>query len=104
MKTFVTLLLCIIPVSLFAQVNNEILRAMDNYDYETVITLIEPDCEDSLLLVTKAQALKAMNRYPQAIGVLNSLILKDSTNTKVLIDLAECYKFFHIFILIVSLW
>lgn len=92
MKTFVTLLLCIIPVSLFAQVNNEILRAMDNYDYETVITLIEPDCEDSLLLVTKAQALKAMNRYPQAIGVLNSLILKDSTNTKVLIDLAECYK------------
>lgn len=54
MKTFVTLLLCIIPVSLFAQVNNEILRAMDNYDYETVITLIEPDCEDSLLLVTKA--------------------------------------------------
>ena len=43
MKTFVTLLLCIIPVSLFAQVNNEILRAMDNYDYETVITLFEPD-------------------------------------------------------------
>ena len=33
-----------------------------------------------------------MNRYPEAIGVLNSLILKDSTNTKVLIDLAECYK------------
>ena len=43
-------------------------------------------------LITKAQALKAMNRYPEAIGVLNSLILKDSTNTKVLIDLAECYK------------
>ena len=92
MKKFVTLLLCIIPVSLFAQVNDEIRLAMDNYDYEKVIALIEPDCQDSLLLVTKAQALKAMNRYPQAIGALNSLILKDSTNTKVLIDLAECYK------------
>ena len=81
-----------LPVSLFAQVNDGIRQAMDNYDYETVVTLIEPDCQDSLLLITKAQALKAMNRYPEAIGVLNSLILKDSTNTKVLIDLAECYK------------
>lgn len=86
MKKFVTLLLCMLPVSLFAQVNDGIRQAMDNYDYETVVTLIEPDCQDSLLLITKAQALKAMNRYPEAIGVLNSLILKDSTNTKVLID------------------
>lgn len=94
MKTFVTLLLlCIIPsVSSLGQTSNEIRQAMDNYDYETVITLIEPDCQDSLLLITKAQALKAMNRYPEAIGALNSLILKDSTNTKVLIDMAECYK------------
>ena len=92
MKKFVTLLLCMLPVSLVAQVNDGIRQAMDNYDYETVVTLIEPDCQDSLLLITKAQALKAMNRYPEAIGVLNSLILKDSTNTKVLIDLAECYK------------
>lgn len=94
MKTFVTLLLlCIIPtISSLGQTNDEIRLAMDNYDYETVITLIGPDCQDSLLLITKAQALKAMNRYPEAIGALNSLILKDSTNTKVLIDLAECYK------------
>lgn len=92
MKKFVTLLLCMLPVSLFAQVNDGIRQAMDHYDYETVVTLIEPDCQDSLLLITKVQALKAMNRYPEAIGVLNSLILKDSTNTKVLIDLAECYK------------
>ncbi len=92
MKKFVTLLLSILPVSLFAQTNDEIRQAMDNYDYEKVITIIDSHCEDSLLLLTKAQALKAMNRYPEAVGVLNSLILKDSTNTKVLIDLAECYK------------
>ena len=69
MKKIVTLLLCMLPVSLFAQVNDGIRQAMDNYDYETVVTLIEPDCQDSLLLITKAQALKAMNRYPEAIGV-----------------------------------
>lgn len=92
MKKFVTLLLCIFPVSLFAQTSDEIRQMMDNYDYEKVITIIDSHCEDSLLLITKAQALKAMNRYPEAVGVLNSLIFKDSTNTKVLIDLAECYK------------
>lgn len=92
MKTFVTLLLCMLPASLFAQTNEEIRQVMDNYDYEKVITMIDSHSEDSVLLLTKAQALKAMNRYPEAVGVLNSLILKDSTNTKVLIDLAECYK------------
>lgn len=94
MKTFVTLLLlCILfPVSSGAQTAEEVRSAMDSYDYEKVIALVTPDCQDSLLLMTKSQALKAMNRYPQAIGILNDLVLKDSTNTKVLIDLAECYK------------
>ena len=45
MKKFVTLLLCMLPISLFAQVNDGIRQAMDNYDYETVVTLIEPDCQ-----------------------------------------------------------
>lgn len=92
MKKFVTLLLCTISLSLFAQVNDEIRQAMDRYDYEAVIRLIGPDAQDSLSLMVKAQALKAMNRYPEAIRALNSLVMKDSTNTKVLTDLAECYK------------
>ena len=83
MKKFVTLMLCMLTVSLFEQVNDGMRQAMDYYDYVTVVTLIEPDCQDSLLLITKAQALKAMNRFPEALGVLNSSILKDSTNTKV---------------------
>ncbi|MDE5677119.1 MAG: tetratricopeptide repeat protein [Phocaeicola sp.] len=92
MKKFVTLLLCTISLSLFAQVDDEIRRAMDRCDYEAVIRLIGSDAQDSLSLMVKAQALKAMNRYPEAIKSLNSLIMKDSTNTKVLTDLAECYK------------
>ena len=35
MKKFVTLLLCMLPVSLFAQVMMGFGQAMDNYDYET---------------------------------------------------------------------
>ena len=60
MKKFVTLLLCMLPISLFAQVNDGIRQAMDNYDYETVVMLIESDCQDSLLLITKAQALLSL--------------------------------------------
>ena len=92
MKKFVTLLLCMLPISLFAQVNDGIRQAMDNYDYEYSSYAVLNPIVRILIAYTKAQALKAMNRYPEAIGVLNSLILKDSTNTKVLIDLAECYK------------
>lgn len=92
MKTFVTLLLCLFPVSLFAQMNDEVHQAMDNYDYETVISLIAPNSQDSASVVTRVQALKAMNRYNEAIMELNSLLTPDSTNTKILIDLAECYK------------
>ena len=92
MKTFVTLLLCLFPVSLFAQMNDEVHQAMDNYDYETVISLIAPNSQDSASVVIRVQALKAMNRYNEAIMELNSLLTPDSTNTKILIDLAECYK------------
>lgn len=92
MKTLVTLLLCVFSVSLSAQTNNEIRQAMDEYDYEKVINLIGADNQDSLLVTLKAQALKAMNRYPEAVAELNSLLLKDSTSTKTLVDLAECYK------------
>ncbi|WP_455674015.1 tetratricopeptide repeat protein [Phocaeicola sp.] len=92
MKTLVTLLLCIFSISTFAQTNDEIRQAMDEYDYEKVINLIGPGNQDSLLVSVRAQALKAMNRYPEAVKELNSLILKDSTNTKNLVELAECYK------------
>ena len=37
------------PISLFAQVNDGIRQAMDNYDYETVVMLIESDCQDSFI-------------------------------------------------------
>lgn len=92
MKTLVTLLLCLCSVSSFAQVNDEIRRAMDEYDYEKAIGLIGPDNRDSLAATLKVQALKAMNRYQEAVAELNTLLSEDSTDTRVLVDLAECYR------------
>ena len=92
MRTLVTFMLCLVSVTVFAQAHDEISLAMEEFDYDKVIHLIAPDTKDSLLLSTRIQALKAMNRYPEAIVGLTSLIVKDSADTKVLIDLAECYK------------
>lgn len=94
MKHFVTLLLLlyVIPCSLFAQTEEDIRKAMEEYDYEKVIAWVTPECGDSLLLMAKARALKAMNRYPEAAGVFSALAAKDSTDTRVMIELAECYK------------
>lgn len=92
MKSFVTLMLCLLSMTTFAQVHDEISSAMEEFDYDKVINLISPGTKDSLLLSTRIQALKAMNRYPEAIVDLTSLFVKDTTDTKILIDLAECYK------------
>ena len=94
MKQMITLLLLIglCPMWAKAQSIEEIHRAMDAYDYEMPIARISPMAGDSLLTPLRAKALRAMNRYPEALKEWNSLLEADSTNTKVLIELAECYK------------
>lgn len=92
MKRFVILLFSLLPLSLLAQTYEHIQQALQNYEYETVIDSVGSDCQDSLLLTAKVQALKAMNRYTEAIQVLNTLMQRDTTGLKVLADLAECYK------------
>ncbi len=80
------------PAALFAQTHEDITRAMDSYDYERVIALTDTVTSDSLSLTARVQALKAMNRHAQAVKTLQQLFDKDTTNTKTIIDLAECYK------------
>ena len=75
-----------------AQSIEEIHRAMDAYDYEMPIARISPMAGDSLLTPLRAKALRAMNRNAEALKEWNSLLQADSTNTNVLIELAECYK------------
>lgn len=94
MKQFIALLLLIslCPYRAKAQSIEEIREAMDAYDYEMPIARISPMAGDSLFTPLRAKALRAMNRYPEALKEWNSLLQADSTNTKVLIELAECYK------------
>ncbi len=93
MRHFVIFLLSILfPVALFAQTHEDITRAMDSYDYERVIALTDTITGDSLSLAARVQALKAMNRHAQAVKTLQTLFSKDSTNTKTIVELAECYK------------
>jgi tetratricopeptide (TPR) repeat protein len=92
MKKLITLLLAFLPIWVNAQTEGEIREAMDAYDYETPIARITPVAGDSVLTPLRAQALKAMNRHAEALKEWNSLLKEDSTNTKVLIELAECYR------------
>ena len=92
MKKLITLLLVILPMLVNAQTEGEIRKALDAYDYETPILQIAPVAGDSVLTPLRAQALKAMNRHAEALKEWNSLLKEDSTNTKVLIELAECYR------------
>ena len=94
MKQIITLLLLISLCSMWAKAQSidEIRKALDAYDYEMPIARISPVAGDSLFTPLRAQALRAMNRYPEALKEWNSLLKADSANTKVLIELAECYK------------
>ena len=94
MKQLITLLLLIslYPMWAKAQSIEEIRQAMDAYDYEMPIAQIAPASGDTLFTPLRAKALRAMNRYPEALKEWNSLLQADSTNTKILIELAECYK------------
>ena len=92
MKNLITFLLCLCSLVMHAQTEDEIRKAMEAYDYETPITLIAPAMGDSVLTPLRAQALKAMSRHAEALKEWNSLLHADSTNTKVLIELAECYR------------
>ena len=92
MKKLITLLLALLPLWVNAQTEGEFRKAMDAYDYETPIARIIPVAGDSVLTPLRAQALKAMNRHAEALKEWNSLLKEDSTNTKALIELAECYR------------
>ena len=92
MKKLIILLFTVFPLLANAQSEADIRKALDVYDYETPIAQIAPACGDTLLTPLRAQALKAMNRYPEALKEWNSLLSTDSTSTKVLIELAECYR------------
>ena len=71
---------------------NELRKSLEQYDYETVMESIPPVVGDSLFTPLRAQALKAMGRLSETLAEWNSLLPSDSSNIKVAIELAECYR------------
>jgi len=92
MKKLTFLLCCLLSLGAFAQSETDLRKALEAYDYETPIAQIAPACGDSLLTPLRAQALKSMNRHAEALKEWNSLLKADSTDTRILIELAECYR------------
>ena len=92
MKRLLMFFLILCPLWVQAQSEPEIRQAMDRYEYEVPIQQIAPTLGDSVFTPLRAQALKAMSRYPEALQEWNSLLSPDSTNVKVLMELADCYR------------
>ena len=92
MKNLIILLLTFFPLLANAQTEADIRKALEAYDYETPIAQIAPASGDSVFTPLRAQALKAMGRPAEALKEWNSLLKADSASTKVLMELAECYR------------
>jgi tetratricopeptide (TPR) repeat protein len=78
-----------------AQTKDSITMLVQQYDYYGALLEIEkinPDSLDTEILYLKATTLKALSRFPEAIVCLNSIYRSDSTNLKISLELADCYK------------
>lgn len=73
-------------------VSNDIREAMNNYDYETALQLMEKTPSSIPLLYLKGKALKELGRNNEALNVFNQLTKQDSLNPRAYIEAGECYK------------
>lgn len=78
-----------------AQNKDSIVALMQVYDYQGAlqqISKISPDSLDAETLYMKAVAFKALSKFPEAITCFDLLYKRDTTNIKVALELADCYK------------
>lgn len=92
MKYSLLLLLLCTSIAVQAQSYKPIQEAMSGYDYETALTLIEKEKASPTLLLLKSRALKSLNRYQDALAVLQQFMDEEPENQQGLIETAECYK------------
>jgi tetratricopeptide (TPR) repeat protein len=82
-------------LSIKAQQNDSITYYLQKYNYGKVIDLIDKadNYDSDLRLVNiKADALKGLNKYQQAIVYYKRLYREDSSDIKNIIELADCYQ------------
>lgn len=92
MKRFLFLFILAFGVSLAAQQTDPIREAMANYDYETALSLITQKEPASQLTFQKAQALRGLNRYNEALEAFRQVVAQEPENIRAILDMAECYK------------
>lgn len=92
MRRWAVFLLWVYSMWANAQSIEEFQQAMDTYNYEKPILEIDAEKGDSIFTPMRAKALKAMNRYSEALKEWNSLLSVDSTEAKILAELGECYR------------
>lgn len=92
MKRVLSLILLFGGTLLMAQQTNPILEAMNNYDYERAILLINHEKPTKDLLFYKAKALKGLSRNEEALNTFKQIEQEEPHNQQALIEIAECYK------------
>lgn len=92
MKQFILFLLLGTCNTLFAQHTKPIQEAMNNYDYEKAIMLIDKEQPTTELLFQKGKALKSLGRNAEALHTFRQIIAGDSLNQRAFIEAAECCK------------
>ncbi len=94
-KLFSLLLLLISLHPAMAQNKDSIAALMQVYDYTGAlqqIGKINPDSLDAETLYMKATACKALSKFPEAIAAFETLYNRDTTDIRITLELAECYK------------
>ena len=92
MKQLILFLLLGTCNTLFAQHTKLIQEAMNNYDYEKAIILIDKEQPTTELLFQKGKALKSLGRNAEALHTFRQIIAGDSLNQRAFIEAAECCK------------
>lgn len=67
-------------------------QAIANYDYVTALNLIDKEKQDVPLAFMKAQALKGLNKYREAIETYRYIIAERPDNQRAYIEMAESCK------------
>lgn len=92
MKHWILLLYLGFSVMLRAQNTASVQEAMANYDYKTVIRLIDEESASPQLLIQKAKALKGLGRTAEALSTLQHIIIELPENQQALVEAAECCR------------
>lgn len=92
MKHLLILLFLCAGNLLMAQNTKHIQEAMNNYDYEKAILLIDKEKPTTELLFQKGKAFQALSRNAEALSTFCQIITNDTLNQRAFIETAECCK------------